>query len=273
MCTQKMLFVLPGALLGLGLWALADRRRALVARMRAVLIVCVGVAVPALFTWIGFAVHGGGRQFIYNNFLLNAKWQLGSCQGRGGYAQDQLANSGPRSPGCFRRHVPLSIAPGSVNMGTSCCSVPWAGSSLELPWCPWRTNSIASCHWRSRACLPRRACPSSLELVQERARAWFLVCATLPALGLARSRSEKVLHPPRRPTDGAAALRFRAHRAADHGAGWLAGNPAVSSASALLLLHAPRAAGHALGKRQGLLPAAPWKAGRSGRRSSPWTTS
>ena len=81
MCTQKMLFALPGALLGLGLWALADRRRALLARMRAVLIVCVGVAVPALFTWAEFAVHGGGRQFIYDNFLLNAKWQLGSVRG------------------------------------------------------------------------------------------------------------------------------------------------------------------------------------------------
>ena len=75
MCTQKMLFVLPGAFLGLGLWALAGRRRGLVARMVAVLPVCVGVAVPAVFTWVGFAIHGAGSQFIYNNFLLNARWR------------------------------------------------------------------------------------------------------------------------------------------------------------------------------------------------------
>jgi len=78
MCTQKMLFVLPGALLGLGLWTLAGRRRGLALRILAVLLFLVGVALPGLLTWSGFAFDGGGRQFIYNNFLLNARWRLRS---------------------------------------------------------------------------------------------------------------------------------------------------------------------------------------------------
>jgi hypothetical protein len=78
MCTQKMLFVLPGALVGLGLWTLAGGRRGVALRSLAVLLFVVGVALPGLITWIGFALHGGGRQFIYNNFLLNARWRLRS---------------------------------------------------------------------------------------------------------------------------------------------------------------------------------------------------
>jgi 4-amino-4-deoxy-L-arabinose transferase-like glycosyltransferase len=81
MCTQKMLFVLPGASLGLGLWALGGGRRAWRARTLAVAIAGVGVAAPVLLTWLAFAVQGGGRQFIYNNFLLNARFQLRSFRG------------------------------------------------------------------------------------------------------------------------------------------------------------------------------------------------
>jgi 4-amino-4-deoxy-L-arabinose transferase-like glycosyltransferase len=78
MCTQKMLFVLPGAFTGLGLWALAGGRRALLARSLAVLAALVGVAVPFAATWIAFAVQDGGRQFIYNNFILNSQWRARS---------------------------------------------------------------------------------------------------------------------------------------------------------------------------------------------------
>jgi 4-amino-4-deoxy-L-arabinose transferase-like glycosyltransferase len=81
MCTQKMLFVLPGAFIGLALWALGGGRRALGPRTLAVLTVGAGVAAPVLLTWLAFAVHGGGRQFIYNNFLLNARFQLRSFRG------------------------------------------------------------------------------------------------------------------------------------------------------------------------------------------------
>jgi len=78
MCTQKMLFVLPGALVGLGLWALADPQRTLRARSAAVVAVVAGIAVPMALTWGAFAVHGAGAQFIDNNFLLNARWRLRS---------------------------------------------------------------------------------------------------------------------------------------------------------------------------------------------------
>ena len=78
MCTQKMLFVLPGAFTGLGLWALAGGRRALLSRSLAILAVLAGVAVPVAVTWIGFAAQGGGAQFIYDNFLINSQWKMRS---------------------------------------------------------------------------------------------------------------------------------------------------------------------------------------------------
>jgi hypothetical protein len=72
MCTQKMLFVLPGALVGLGLWALAADRRA---RLLLVVAFVAGVCLPGIATWAGFALHHAGGVFIENNFLLNAHWK------------------------------------------------------------------------------------------------------------------------------------------------------------------------------------------------------
>jgi hypothetical protein len=70
MCTQKMLFVLPGTLAGLGLWALSARVRLLpIAGFGA------GVVVPVALTWAAFAAQGAGDAFITNNFLLNAGWR------------------------------------------------------------------------------------------------------------------------------------------------------------------------------------------------------
>lgn len=95
MCTQKMLFILPGAFAGLGLWALAGGPRSsggaatLRTRVPALLVVLVGVAVPFAATWAAFAVQGGGHQFIHNNFLLNAKWRMHS----GRHIQKVLATS------------------------------------------------------------------------------------------------------------------------------------------------------------------------------------
>ena len=80
MCTQKMLFVLPGALTGLGLWALAERQRLLRGRIGAVLTVLAGIAVPVAVTWAGFAVHGGGGQFVHDNFIMNAQWKMHSSR-------------------------------------------------------------------------------------------------------------------------------------------------------------------------------------------------
>jgi 4-amino-4-deoxy-L-arabinose transferase-like glycosyltransferase len=75
LCTQKMLFVLPGALIGLGLWVLMGRGGRWRARSLAGLCFAVGVALPVALTGLGFAVAGGGSQFIRNNFLLNARWR------------------------------------------------------------------------------------------------------------------------------------------------------------------------------------------------------
>jgi hypothetical protein len=78
MCTQKMLFVLPGALTGAGLWALAGGRRGLLRRSLAVLVVVAGIAVPFAVTWLGFAAQGAGKPFIFNNFIINSQWRLRS---------------------------------------------------------------------------------------------------------------------------------------------------------------------------------------------------
>jgi hypothetical protein len=75
MCTQKMLFALPGAFVGLGLWILAGGPRNLSSRTATVLVVLLAVAAPTAVTWIGFALRGGGGQFIYDNFVINAHWR------------------------------------------------------------------------------------------------------------------------------------------------------------------------------------------------------
>ncbi len=74
MCTQKMLFVLPGALLGLGLWSLFAGREGR-ARILLTMAFLLGVCVPAALTWAAFALHHAGGKFIANNFLLNANWK------------------------------------------------------------------------------------------------------------------------------------------------------------------------------------------------------
>ncbi len=183
MCTQKMLFVLPGALLGLGLWALADRRQALVARLLAVLSVCVGVAVPALFTWIGFAVHGGGRQFIYNNFLLNARVQLGSYRG----VLTTFKTSWPI--------LVLSVLGAAVALVRFCrarqrqygdvlllCTLGGLIAGIAVVSVAYEQYCLVPL---SIACLfAAKGLSFLVELAQERGRAWLLVCATLPLLVL-----------------------------------------------------------------------------------------
>lgn len=191
MCTQKMLFVLPGALLGLGLWALAGRQRVLVARILAVLTVCVGVAFPAVFTWIGFAVHGGGSQFIYNNFLLNARWRLRSEK----HLLVTLETSGPI--------LLLCILGAAVAMYRFCRAPPrhyadvlllciLGGLIAGIPVMPavYRQYYLMPL---TIACLfAAKGFSLLVDLVQGRARARFLVCATIallvwPVVDLGRS--------------------------------------------------------------------------------------
>jgi hypothetical protein len=75
MCTQKMLFVLPGALAGLGIWSLFPGRVGRRPRILLTMAFLLGVCVPAILTWAAFALHHAGGEFIANNFLLNANWK------------------------------------------------------------------------------------------------------------------------------------------------------------------------------------------------------
>lgn len=73
MCTQKMLFVIPGLAAGLGLWWLASGHRR--SDLLAVLAFFAATPVPGLVTLAAFARQGGAAAFITNNFLLNARWK------------------------------------------------------------------------------------------------------------------------------------------------------------------------------------------------------
>ena len=76
MCTQKMLFVLPGMLAGLGIWSLtAGTRTGARSRILLTLAFLLGICVPGALTWATFALHHAGGEFIANNFLLNASWK------------------------------------------------------------------------------------------------------------------------------------------------------------------------------------------------------
>ena len=80
MCTQKMLFVLPGLLTGLSIWSLFSSFHGginvgRVSRILATVTFLVGLGVLVSLTWAAFALHHGGGQFITNNFLLNSKWK------------------------------------------------------------------------------------------------------------------------------------------------------------------------------------------------------
>jgi 4-amino-4-deoxy-L-arabinose transferase-like glycosyltransferase len=81
MCTQKMLFVLPGLMVGIGVWLLLARvtgSQDLTLRQRLLAVMCLlgSICVPGALTWAAFALQHGGSQFIGNNFLLNAKWKF-----------------------------------------------------------------------------------------------------------------------------------------------------------------------------------------------------
>jgi 4-amino-4-deoxy-L-arabinose transferase-like glycosyltransferase len=183
MCTQKMLFVLPGAFLGLGLWTLAGGRRALVARILDVLVVGAGVAAPVLATWIGFAVQGGGRQFIYNNFFLNARFQLRSFRG----VQTTLKTSWPilllalfgASVALYQLHRAEHRRYGCVLL---LCILGGLIAGIVLVPVVYEQYCLVPL---SIACLfAARGLCFLLDLVPERARAWLLVCATLSLLVL-----------------------------------------------------------------------------------------
>ena len=76
MFTQKMLFVLPGMLAGLAIWALsAGTKVGARARIASIVAFLLGICVPGVSTWAAFALQHAGGAFIANNFLLNASWK------------------------------------------------------------------------------------------------------------------------------------------------------------------------------------------------------
>jgi hypothetical protein len=181
MCTQKMLFVLPGALTGLGLWVLAGRGRRWRMRSLAGLTFVVGVALPVVLTWLAFAVQGGGAQFIHNNFLLNARWR----QHSGEHLLATLESSGPILLLCLlgatvslyrgyrSRQIPhdtillLCILGGLI---AGILVVPAAYRQYYLP-----ALAIASL-------LAAQGLGFLVARARESARAWLLVAVTLPIL-------------------------------------------------------------------------------------------
>ena len=126
-----------------------------------------------------FAVQGGGHQFIYNNFLLNAQWRMRSGRHLLDGARDQLADRWPWVSSGRPRRWSASIEPGGARMATSCCSAPWAGSSPGSRWCRRRIEQyylmplpIACVFAAQGLCPSRRRGPANVS------RGWLVVGAT-----------------------------------------------------------------------------------------------
>jgi len=192
MCTQKALFVVPGALVGLAIWAVAGRLRV---GILAIAMVLIGIAVPFAMTWGAFAAHGGGEQFIRNNFLLNAHWRIHSSR----HFLVVLETSGPilvlgvvgawvalrrfgRDPARAFGDVLLLCTMGGLFAGL--LVLPAAYRQYYLLPLP------IACVFAAKALV------FLVERAQERARAWLLVGATLalsiwPVVDLGRSFSRR----------------------------------------------------------------------------------
>ena len=81
---------------------------------------CWAWRLPAVVTWLAFARRGGGTQFIYDNFILNAHWQWHSGRHLLKVAHDQRADPAPVS----RRRALRAGAP-----------QPRPGASVAATWC------------------------------------------------------------------------------------------------------------------------------------------
>jgi len=169
---------------GLGLWTLAGGRRGgrriLIARTSAVLVMLLGAVLPALITWIGFALRGSGSQFIYNNFVVNAHWRLRSGRHLLGVVRSVpillLCLVGvwsalfPRDRGKPRDSgdVLLLCTLGGLVAGT--LVVPAAYEQYYLP------PLTIACWFAARGLF------LLLDSSRHRERGWLIVCATVPLL-------------------------------------------------------------------------------------------
>jgi len=192
MATQKMLFVLPGAAVGLAIWWLAARTtEGPRSRILSTVAFFVGVAVPGTLTWAAFALHHAGDVFIKNNFLLNSKWShvaheqllrvlagsapvLVLCLLGCTVSLYRFFRSGQRSWGEFLLGCIL------FGLVAGILVVPVAHRQYYLMPIP------IACLFAAKGLL------FLIDLVQERARAWLLILAifplsVLPVLGLRQS--------------------------------------------------------------------------------------
>jgi len=184
MCTQKMLFVLPGLLAGLGSWSLfAKTQPGPCSRMLSTVAFLLGLCISTTLTWAAFALHHGGAELIANNFLLNAKWKhvsheqllrlmetswpalILSLLGASTYLY-RFFRSEKRQYGGF---LLLSILLGLI---VGILIVPGAHRQYYLMLLP------IVCLFAAKGLFVL------LERAQKRARAWILVLAMLPLAGL-----------------------------------------------------------------------------------------
>jgi Dolichyl-phosphate-mannose-protein mannosyltransferase len=181
MCTQKMLFVLPGALAGLGIWAVAGGQRRLPTRSLAGLVALVGIVVPGALTWAGLAICGGGSQFIQNNFLLNAKWKMHSDE----HLIVTLETSWPILILCllgitvslYRFYHAKQRRFGDILL--LCTLGGLVAGILVIP-AAYKQYYLMPL---AIACVfAAQGLAFVVELVQQSVRAWLLICATLPLL-------------------------------------------------------------------------------------------
>ena len=77
MCTQKILFVLPGTAVGMGLWLLFAKQPAtLYRRFLRSLPLLAGLLLPLAATLAAFATQHAAWLMFEHNFLLNAQWKV-----------------------------------------------------------------------------------------------------------------------------------------------------------------------------------------------------
>ena len=161
------------------------------ARIIALLVVAVGVALPVAMTWAWFAVHGGAAPFVFNNFILNARWKAHSSRN----VLTVLATSWPiLALGVVGAAVAIHnfrrAAARQYGDVVLLCTLGGLIAGLVVVPAAYRQYHLMPL---AIACVfAARGLSFLVELAQERARAWVLVAATvplliLPAVELARS--------------------------------------------------------------------------------------
>lgn len=75
MFTQKVLFTVTGMATTISIWVLVGKRNELSVRVLKFMKWVTGLFLPSFATWIFFLFKGSGFEFLYYNFIVNAKWK------------------------------------------------------------------------------------------------------------------------------------------------------------------------------------------------------